>query len=343
MPFERVWDVGGYVISHLVRTYARTDTRAWEVMQRYTGRENGTIYLTAPCNAGTERIRKYGISGSVVRFASRYIPEDIFRIHRTLEILDKCFKRSLGRFAYAILQGRTSHEEAVRHMAHALNQLTYTGGYRVSAESLDRQIRRTERELADHEFEFNCDQPLWHRKRLWCSLRDYLKSPEFNPLFVEALRGADCPRATGWKKENSGVVSALKILELPGDVWNNADVFRAGLFDPLLENVPKTWDMPRTIRAIHGQLCSKGGTTSFYPEQLDVTFDFVPRMCARAMCRVCPFGGGIDTVCHQVSGRLCPMPLYSCGYEHACNPGRCQFKDNRVRGLCANARISIRS
>lgn len=213
MPFERVWDVGGYVISHLVRTYARTDTRAWEVMQRYTGRENGTIYLTAPCNAGTERIRKYGISGSVVRFASRYIPEDIFRIHRTLEILDKCFKRSLGRFAYAILQGRTSHEEAVRHMAHALNQLTYTGGYRVSAESLDRQIRRTERELADHEFEFNCDQPLWHRKRLWCSLRDYLKSPEFNPLFVEALRGADCPRATGWKKENSGVVSALKILD----------------------------------------------------------------------------------------------------------------------------------
>ena len=139
-----------------------------------------------------------------------------------------------------------------------------------------------------------------------------------------------------WKRGSDELNKTLNVLELPGDVWNNAEIFREGLFSPYIANVRKTWDMPKTIREIYNRISQKG-STSFYPEQLDVTFDFVPRMCQRAMCAVCFFGAGIKAVCHEKTGLFCPVVLYSCGYMHQCNPSSCDFKNNLVQGFCKSS------
>jgi hypothetical protein len=44
---------------------------------------------------------------------------------------------------------------------------------------------------------------------------------------------------------------------------------------PLKKNGEKKWDMPKTAREIYKSL----PPAAFYPEHLDVTFDFAPRMC----------------------------------------------------------------
>lgn len=84
-----------------------------------------------------------------------------------------------------------------------------------------------------------------------CSLRDYLKSPEFNPLFVEALEEKGASDTHRWKRSNPAIKAELHALELPGDTWNNAEIFRQGLFSPYVTTDKKTWDMPRTIRKIY--------------------------------------------------------------------------------------------
>ena len=97
--------------------------------------------------------------------------------------------------------------------------------------------------------------------------------------------------------------------------------------------------MPRTIRKIYNIHKMEGQGASFYPEQLDVTFDFVPRMCARLQCHHCIFGGGIkiEKMCHQQSGFSCPVTLAACGYFYPCNPDNCAFKSDSVRGVCESS------
>jgi hypothetical protein len=177
---------------------------------------------------------------------------------------------------------------------------------------------------------------LFGRKRLWCSLRDYLKSPEFNDVFVAALTDAGAENPAKWARVTPELKAALVALELPGDVWNNWPVFRQGLFAPCLQNEPASWDMPRTIRRVH-ELLSEGGSLDFYPEQLDVTFDFVPRMCEAQMCDVCVFGRGVKDVCHRQAGFLCPVALISCKYRHVCSPDVCRLKQDVTKGFCHSA------
>ena len=142
--------------------------------------------------------------------------------------------------------------------------------------------------------------------------------------------------AVRWRRENVQK-EALAEMELPGDVWNNNTIFRAGLFSPHLGPIPKTWDMPKTIRAIFKKTSDQNST--FYPEQLDVTFDFVPRMCARLQCHHCIFGGGIkiEKMCHQQPGFSCPVTLAACGYFYPCNPDNCVFKLDSVRNVCESS------
>lgn len=91
--------------------------------------------------------------------------------------------------------------------------------------------------------------------------------------------------------------------------------------------------MPRVVRGIHEQL-AQAGIRVFYPEQLDITFDFVPRMCEKQMCSLCFFGSGIGKLCHKQAGLWCPVTLVHCGYKHECNPTGCGFAEDLAKGLC---------
>lgn len=170
------------------------------------------------------------------------------------------------------------------------------------------------------------------KKRLWCSIRDYLKSPEFNDCLVNALMKIDESEAKRWNRKNIPR-EALAIIELPGDVWNNDPIFRDGLFTPYI-SIPKNWDMPQAVREIYTKMLDQN--SDFYPEQLDVTFNFVPNMCAKLQCHRCIFGGGIknENMCHQMPGVSCPVTLAVCDYFYPCVPDNCAFKSDSVRDFC---------
>jgi hypothetical protein len=161
-------------------------------------------------------------------------------------------------------------------------------------------------------------------KRVWCSLRDYIKSPEFAPLFRELLlnKGIGDDIITMIFSEE-----AKQIIELPGDVWNNKSIFRNCLF-----RISQTKDefgepFNRQLRKVF----EREHITIGYPEQFDVTFDFVQRMCDKHLCDICPFKAVYDPssimrICVNKEDMLCPISLVSCGYVTKCKADNCSLR-----------------
>lgn len=342
-PFRRIWDVGAYVLSDLVLTYTRSPEReVREILSAYTKQgEDGRLRLECDRRDSNEVLQRYNIGGPTVPFASRYMPEDLVLIYRTLGILDITADRSLARFIADAAGRGENQRDSIRRIAAALDELTYVGGGTVSAREVDGAMDKVGESLRSFVLAAGTTTRLSGRKRLWCSLRDYLKSPEFNPVLVQALKAAGFAEATQWERDSRSLQEALSGLELPGDVWNNSPVFRRGLFSPYLRDEPTSWDMPRAIRYVYELLKARGGLR-FYPEQLDVSFDFVPRMCEQQNCDLCLFGAGIGDMCHQQPGRLCTVVLASCGYRHPCEPEGCLLSENAVEGYCASSLAQVR-
>ena len=341
--FQRVWEVGGYVVSHMVRAYK--DGRGLDELRKaYVQEEPGKVRLKCPLGEDADedakrRLARYmdgkGMDKGTATFASRYTPDDVVKMFRTLHILAKHYERSLAGFIAASYKGENDDRIAIRRMAVALDGLTYPVE-RVSVAEFGAAMEKMQSAADKFTMPTDVEREMFNRKCLWCCVRDYLKSPEFNPVFVHALEKCRAESPERWniegRKSDPNLRQALDALELPGDVWNNSAVVRDGLFAPRLGAKPKSWSMPQTIRAAYTPL-SEERLFGFYPEQLDVTFDFVPQMCVRGMCDVCLFGGGIEQVCHGNPDLLCPVALTSCGYRHKCDP-KCQLKDNRAMGSC---------
>ena len=307
MPFQRIWDIGGYAISHLVHAFTTEDCKNVRVLLKsYIRMENGKIWFECPLESGNSRLARYEIIGNKVKFASRYMPDDLVRIYRTLEILAFHNKKSFASFIAQVLTSNFKDDasQTVRYLATALNELTYKVG-KVAVNQFDQALDKMAEEAANFKMPNKLKPNLFGRKRLWCSLRDYLKSPEFNQVFVASLKNIGLDNSERWSRTNPELKRALAVIELPGNVWNNSEVFRDGLFSPCLSNERQSWDMPRIIRIVY-EILRKDFDLRFYPEQLDVTFDFVPRMCQRNMCDVCLFGNGIEQVCHKKPGYLSP-------------------------------------
>ena len=278
------------------------------------------------------------------------MPTDMLAIYRTLVVLDGLAERSFARFVYLAVHNEKDQSTAVRKLAAALHFLTYADIGTLKAHEVGDRIAELEVELREGKLrkrldDFHGDPETfvaglketfdpYGKKRLWCSIRDYLKSRDFNNHLVAALGQISLREGRRWCRD-SIEKAALAALELPCDVWNNNPIFRDGLFSPHIGSLPKTWDMPRTIREIHSKM--GGQDAAFYPEQLDVTFDFVPRMCDRLKCRHCIFGGGIHGVCHQQPDCYCPVALAACGYFHLCRPNECAFKSNSLRRACRSS------
>jgi len=351
MPFRRVFDIGGYVLSHLSREYTRGGGGVRELLsgrvQSVEGQGKLRVSLACGLEGTNQRLRRYGFSGERVRFASRYMPDDIVLIFRTLALLDALSGRSLARFIAEAGAGVGDRRLGIQRVASALDRLTYSATRARSARNLWPEIDKMAEQVNKEVAEFREDRALslekWCKpaehfgnKRLWCYLRDLLKSPEFNEAFVKALERAGVADATSWRRDTPVLLGALGVMQLPGDVWNNRGVFRHGLFAPYLRDLRSSWDMPRTVRKIH-DILSEEGPPGFYPEQLDVTFDFVPRMCEGQLCGACFFGKGISRVCHQSAGLLCSPALLACGYSHGCDPATCELKSDSVKGFCRSS------
>lgn len=338
--FERVWEVG-YVISHLVLAFGQKDGRSVRALfNSYCVQPENSDKLWLVCDktqngAANARLARYGVKESekTVKFASRCPADDLVRVFRTLDILAKRHDRSFAHFLAASFHGETDYERAIKRMATALDRLTYPAK-RFTHATFKPALEEMEMAACAFTMPKNIKEEMFDRKRLWCCVRDYLKSPEFNPVFVGALKERGVENPERWDKNNPGLKAALDTIELPGDVWNNNAVFRDGLFTPYLSDEAESLKMPQTIRRLYRELKGEKHGFRFYPEQLDVSFDFVQQMCEREMCDVCLFGGGIEKVCHKKSEHLCPVALASCGYRHDCDPEKCLMKENKAKHYC---------
>ena len=59
MGFERVWDVGGYVISHMVRAFTQGNYKnVRELLLYYIRKENGKIWLECPLETENSRLAR---------------------------------------------------------------------------------------------------------------------------------------------------------------------------------------------------------------------------------------------------------------------------------------------
>jgi hypothetical protein len=350
MPFQRIWDVGGYIISALVRDYSRERTAVSEVVSQYYERfnENSQWRVRMLCGlaAPNDRLLRHGVSGQSVGFASRYMPDDLALIIRTLMFLDRLSDRSFIRFLRIVWDVEQAPRDAIEAIAAGLDLLTYSDATRVSAAGLPETLARTADAVAASALVRKGPQQAarewahsfrrFEKKRLWCPLRDYLKCIEFNDAAQAALRPLDQATAGLWARGSTWSGVAVRALELPGDVWNNNLAFWHGLFLPHLKVSDPEINSPNLARQMYKALHDPE-EVGFYPERLDVSFDFVPNMCSRRRCQVCPFGAGVAPLCHQQSGLLCPVVMVSCGYYHPCNPDACSIRLDSAKGTCATA------
>jgi hypothetical protein len=302
MPFEVVWDKGGYVFSELVYEYKRSRLLPQQIIEKYYEKYNKVQFRFKSSDNTT--------------FASRYVTDDYQNILNTLEVLNY-YERDFISFILNIIKRFKDKEDLLIRIACSLHLLTYQlDGKKANSEETLR-ILNDEQEY-EKKLEYFKKNATLRKKRLWCCIRDYKKGL-YHKVFSEAIReiaGIEASRLISiWDS------LSMEQIELPGDVWNNNPLFKNNLFAEILDidNIPNSWGMPEIIRDIYKQVKDSGEINDFYPEQFDITFDFVPRMCSKKLCNVCPFGdNGVDLICIPTEDKYCPVALLSCGYFAKC-------------------------
>lgn len=280
MSASKVWDVGAPVFRAWVKKYRRQ--RSFDPSKYYS--------------------RKEGFEGDDVPFKSRYPSKDFEAIKKTLTVLCS-FDKSIIRYVGDILEKFQHDEDTVSRIACALYLLTY------DVNRSSRQILRVlgERESFDHYYRKWLRHKASGKKRLWAAFRDYIKDgSKYRTSFLAGLKRADYPPALIKLYGRFGKeLQYLNQLELPGDVWNNHQIFVRNYLRPLGHTLGvrisdadiENWRVNEKVR----QICDEAQKQNYdiYPEQFDVTFDFVPTMCANpdnssaVLCReICPFGTG---------------------------------------------------
>lgn len=322
MPFEIVWDKGGYVFSELIYEYSRKGAPLQQILGNHYKSYNDKKFRFISTNNKEEP------------FASRYVTDDYQSLLQTLEVLDKSeYKRNIVVYLIAIMRRFKDREDLLMRVACGLHLLTYQlDGKKANSEEIIRIIND------DEEFEKRLitfkRTSTSGKKRLWCCIRDYKKGL-YHQIFDSAVREVASEDAEELISKWESL--PMDQIELPGDVWNNSPLFRDSLFANILdiESIPKIWKMPDVVRELYHRLKEHKDVNKFYPEQFDITFDFVPRMCNKELCKVCLFGrDGVEYICIPTKDKYCPVALVSCGYITKCMESDCIIKTGISKGIC---------
>ncbi len=352
MAFERVWDVGGFVFSEMADQITKkrdlellnpqypekaffikredyVDKESYDFDEGDNGRYMFVSHQTLKQN---EILFEYEFKrGSKPFFISRYYPSDYMAILSTFCIL-KDYEFSMSRYIIALLKKIASRDDFIQRLLFGLFLLSYFDiGQPKSSDLMhfERNLAKTEgrkkviekvlsdSDIFDEEFAYFKKDTIFKQKRAWCSLRDFLKSPEFTEYFFSALK------ETGFN--DYGMLRSkdvLKYLELPGDVWNNNPTFRKCI----MHGTPyeqSTLNLSKLLRKIFNE--NRQAIKEGYPEQFDITFDFVPRMCDMGSnCSICPYGllrgkaVEFGKVCISDRSKYCPIMYISCNYKMMC-------------------------
>ncbi|MCK4481627.1 hypothetical protein KAU55_00260 [Candidatus Bathyarchaeota archaeon] len=334
MRFEAVWEKGGFVFSELVFEFSRENKSANELLDT----ERPSFYEKCNDKKGKTKFRfksRTRVENELVHFPSRYPATHCRNIKQTLEILEREYDKNIIELIISFIERFEDKEDLLIRIACALHLLTYK-----TNKNIDEIIKML---TDDEEFEEKLtsfkERATDGKKRLWCCLRDYKKEKgPFFGIFEEAVREVrDADKAERIVEIWESLL--MEQLELPGDVWNNNPAFKESLFGNALniKEISK-WTMPEIVRELYEQVKDylKENDVSFYPEQFDITFDFVPRMCAsKELCKVCPFGKkGSDLICIPSKGKFCPVALITCGYAVKCIEKGCLIRAKTGKGIC---------
>lgn len=312
-PARDVWQDGGFVFSSIVGDYSAGlvgpgDARRF--LSRHQVEGWGKLWAYCATHEGTQ-----------VTYTPRF-GDDQKSVERTLTILAD-YDRSLVQFISHFVSRLRGQDQALKRVAHALDILSYR---------LELSIERA-RWLLDSKDRLSAHFQTWRRsstrrhKRLWAALRDYRKpgSPLRTYLETELT----------WPE----LGFELDQLELPGDVWNErfSDRLVSRIASSVRLRMSRT-SSSQAARQLYECILEVDPATDFYPERLDFSFDFAPRMCDLGRCHVCLFGAPTEIPClaqmaHQ-QGQLCPVLSLSCGYRYPCRVGDCPVADETSYGLC---------
>ena len=320
-------------------------------------------------NIISKRYASFVDENKKVRFSPRYYPSDYVSIYYTLFTLDKLFARSFVGYIAEIIKKamECSKNENIETQLKTILMCLFCGFYILSYSNIGQptssKLKDPNKLFADDNknklIELSkdpekraktindwletddfiekatavYDKKRFTSKRIWCCIRDYLKHTNkgngFSELMESSLRQLEQEYNS---EEYTNAVNLLfsddmkTLLELPGDTWNNKSFFRHCLLKDDAEE--------STNASINKVLREKydNKETTVYPEQFDVSFSFVPRMCEQGNCKYCPLSSKenneIEKLCSPKKEQYCPAVLMYTGFIYEC-PGKeeCQLKD----------------
>lgn len=353
MPFKKVWDVGGFIFSQLVNKIKKskdlgllnpdqTEKSFFIRRESYSRKDqfeaqDSSKFLFVSCEKVGEnkRLPDYGFEQDTVPyFISRYYPSDYRSILSTFCVL-RDYDYNFTKYVIDLLNKTGPEEERIRRLLFGLYLLSYYDIRQPNASQLEygKELTRAEKRAQEvkkiicdaEEFEKKfkpfSKTDMLRQKRAWCSLRDFLKSPEFSKYFCDSLKEQSFEDIEVLKSDNS-----FKQLELPGDVWNNNPKFRSCIFKGTKYEKVNT-SLSELLRTIFSEEQIESG----YPEQFDITFDFVPRMCEVNNCSICPYGvikkasKDFDKICINNKTKYCSVALTCCNYKIICKGEECSL------------------
>jgi hypothetical protein len=352
MAFERVWDVGGFVFSEMADQitekedlellnpqrreksfFIRRDDYPDKAKYDFDDGDNGKyLFVSHQVLKDNELLLEYEyIKGTKPYFISRFYPSDYMSILSTFCILQD-YDFSLTGYIIALLEKVVGKEDFIQRLLYSLYLLSYFDiGQPKSSDLMhfDRNLAKAEKrkkdvknilnspKIFDEEFDYFKKDIIFKQKRAWCSLRDFVKSPEFKEYFFTALKEAGFTDHSMFHSK-----AALQYLELPGDVWNNNPTFRKCVMQGTGYEGSKL-SLSKLLRTMFNE--NRATIPAGYPEQFDVTFDFVLRMCdKKGNCSICPYAllhgeaKEFNKVCIAETGKYCPIMYISCNYKMTC-------------------------
>ena len=322
--YEQVWERGGKIFAKIIKDYPK---------HQFNNKK--TKCIRAFLNNYRDLSAKGDIKPFVMEDVEPYAPRygnDYTSIERTLTLLLSYKKDIINFFKYFIKQYATDPNGLVR-IAHVADILSY----RLEISTPKALLMLKSKEKLDKHFAIWVRTKTDGHKRLWAALRDYRKpNTDQNEPFLNAL-GDEKLKNLWMGSENF----SIKQLELPGDIWNER--FNLSLVNRVAESrgiETKRRKSPKSSPQIARLIFDKFGSRypDYYPEQFDVSFDFVPNMCERKMCIVCPFGeNGSKNICFEsnyLGDKYCPVALISGGYKVKCKKEKCPIAQEIGRGIC---------
>lgn len=353
MAFSQIWNNGGFVFSSMVRYYQEYDSVVDDFIRNiiqnhievYKKDDSSKIrFFTIVkdefknTRVDPEKVVTDENGQKKVWFASRFVASDMISILRTLQKLLQYRNMNNGHTGlYNYLHKDSldsTRDEPLKYLLYKMYLLTYfnirqpktgdiTDGKLFKYEKINSFFPQSGQDVS-LKFEKYCENQVFSSKRAICALRDYFKHHEYKESF-RVLIGKDT-----FEK----LSSMLKQLELPGDVWNNNTKFGQCMCQigiPFQSTKGTALRINQALRKAYTDYSPEKG----YPEQFDISFDFVPRMCEFNKCNICLFAklnpnkefneSDFIKFCPAQKDKICPLLLKYCGYEISCDDAiKCQ-------------------